>query len=61
MKYALIGGTCLILVLAFFVGSNYYKDQQIKKYGFMASENKELFIRDHSPTLGNEDAKGGRV
>ncbi len=57
MKYALIGGTCLVLVLAFLVGSNYYKDQQVKKYGFMAAENRELFIRDHSRTLGSDDAK----
>ena len=57
MKYALIGITCVILAFAFVVGSNYYKEQQIKKYGFMAAENRELFIRDHSRTLGSDDAK----
>lgn len=57
MKYALIGVTCVVLAFAFVVGSNYYKEQQIKKYGFMAAENRELFIRDHSPTLGSDDAK----
>jgi len=57
MKYILLGITGLILVLGFVIGSNYYKDQQVKKYGFMASENKELFIRDHSRTLGSDDAK----
>ena len=57
MKYALIGVTCAVLAFAFVVGSNYYKEQQVEKYGFMAAENKELFIRDHSRTLGSDDAK----
>jgi len=57
MKYALVGITGLILILAFVIGSNYYKDQQAEKYGFMAAENAELFVRDHSMTLGSEDAK----
>lgn len=57
MKYALIGITCVVLAFAFVVGSNYYKEQQTKKYGFMAAENRELFIRDHSRTLGSDDAK----
>ncbi len=57
MKYALVGFTCLGLVLAFIIGSNYYKDQQAEKYGFMAKENAELFVRDHSQTLGSDDAK----
>ncbi len=57
MKYVLVGVTCLVLILGFVIGSNYYKDQQAKKYGFLASENKELFIRDHSMTLGSDDAK----
>jgi protein-disulfide isomerase len=57
MKYALVGSACLVLILAFVVGSNYYKDQQIEKYGFMADKNAELFVRDHSPKLGSDDAK----
>lgn len=57
MKYALIGITCVVLAFAFVVGSNYYKEQQTQKYGFMAAENRELFIRDHSRTLGSDDAK----
>lgn len=57
MKYILIGATCLILAFAFVVGSNYYKEQQSEKYGFMAEKNAELFIRDHSQTLGSDDAK----
>lgn len=57
MKYALVGITCLVLVLSFVFGSKYYKDQQVQKYGFMATENAELFVRDHSQTLGSDDAK----
>ena len=57
MKYALIGITCVVLAFAFVVGSNYYKEQQAEKYGFMAANNAELFVRDHSPTLGSDDAK----
>lgn len=57
MKYVLVGGTCLVLILAFVIGSNLYKDKQAQKYGFMAAENAELFVRDHSPTLGSDDAR----
>jgi protein-disulfide isomerase len=57
MKYALVGITCLVLVLSFVFGNKYYKDQQVQKYGFMATENAELFVRDHSQTLGSDDAK----
>ncbi len=57
MKYVLIGATCVILAFVFVVGSNYYKEQQSAKYGFMAEKNSELFIRDHSQTLGSDDAK----
>ncbi len=57
MKYALVGTACLILVLAFVFGSSYYKGQQAEKFGFMAEKNAELFVRDHSPTLGSDDAK----
>ena len=57
MKYLLIGTTCLVLAFAFVVGGNYYKEQQSEKYGFMAAKNAELFVRDHSQTLGSDDAK----
>lgn len=57
MKYVLVGSASLILVLAFIFGSSYYKGQQADKFGFMAEKNAELFVRDHSPTLGSDDAK----
>jgi protein-disulfide isomerase len=57
MKYALVGITCLALILGFVIASNYYKDSQAQKYGFMAAEDADLFVRAHSQTLGSEDAK----
>jgi len=57
MKYVLVGLTCVLLVLAFIAGNSYYKGQQAEKYGFMAEKNAELFVRDHSPTYGSDDAK----
>lgn len=57
MKYILVGITGLVLILGFVVGNNYYQDRQMQKYGFMAKENAELFVRDHSRTLGSDDAK----
>jgi len=57
MKYLIVGLSCLILILAFIVGSNYYRDMQVEKYDFLAQENAELFIRDHSQTLGSDEAK----
>ena len=57
MKYALVGSACLVLILAFVIGSNFYKDKQAEKYGFMADKNAELFVRDHSQSRGSDDAK----
>jgi len=58
MKTHLIFGiTVLVLILAFVVGSSYYKGKQAEKIGFMAQENAELFVRGHSQTLGSDDAK----
>jgi len=57
MKYVLVGSACLILILAFVFGSSYYKGQQAEKFGFMAQKNAELFVRQHSATLGSPDAK----
>ncbi len=57
MKYILVGLSCVVLVLMFFIASSYYQGQQVEKYGFMAEKNAELFVRDHSQTLGSDDAK----
>ena len=57
MKYVLVGLSCVVLGLMFYIATAYYQGQQVAKYGFMAEKNAELFIRDHSPTLGSDDAK----
>ena len=57
MKYVMIGVSCLVLVLIFVFGSSYYKGQQTEKFGFMAKENASTFVREHSQTLGSDDAK----
>jgi protein-disulfide isomerase len=57
MKYAIFGVSCLLLILGFIFAASYYKGEQAEKYGFMARENASLFVREHSPTLGSDDAK----
>jgi protein-disulfide isomerase len=45
------------LILLFALSVYIYKSQQAKKYGFMARENASTFVREHSQTLGSDDAK----
>lgn len=47
----------IFLSLLFVLGSHLYKQQQIKKYGFIAMNNASTFVREHSQTLGSDDAK----
>ena len=49
--------TGVLLVLLFVAGVQVYRGQQLKKYGFLAANNASLFVREHSPTLGSDDAK----
>jgi protein-disulfide isomerase len=57
VKYVIFGFACIVLFFIFVFASSYYKGKQVEKYGFMARENAELFVKDHSPTLGSADAK----
>ena len=57
MKYVLVGLSCVVLGLMFYIATAYYQGQQVAKYGFMAEKNAELFVRDHSMTRGSDDAK----
>ena len=57
MKYIAFAGSCLVLVVGFFLATSYYKTQRAAELGFMAQESASTFVRPHSPTLGNEDAK----
>ncbi len=45
------------LILLFVLGVYIYKNQQAIKYGFMAREKASTFVREHSQTLGSDDAK----
>jgi protein-disulfide isomerase len=45
------------LALLFVLGSTLYKQHQLKKYGFMATNNASVFVREHSQTLGSNNAK----
>ncbi len=53
----MVGASCLVLILAFIFGNSYYKGKQVEKLGFMAKENASTFVRNHSQTLGSNDAK----
>ena len=57
MKHVIFGLSALVLIIAFMFGSSYYKGKQAEKFGFLAQENAELFVRDHSQTYGSDDAK----
>ena len=57
MKYVLLAITSLALIFGFMFASSYYKGQQAEKLGFMAKENASTFVREHSQTLGSDDAK----
>lgn len=56
-KHVIFGVSCLALIFVFMFASSYYKGRQTEKFGFMAQENASTFIRDHSQTLGSDDAK----
>jgi protein-disulfide isomerase len=56
MKYVIFGVSCLVLIFLFVFGSSYYKGKQVEKFGFLAQENAEIFVREHSQTLGPDDA-----
>ena len=57
MKYLIFAFSCLVLFVAFIFASTFYKDKQTEKLSFMAQENAAVFVRDHSQTLGSDDAK----
>jgi protein-disulfide isomerase len=45
------------LAVLFVLGSYLYKQQQIKKFDFMAKSNASTFVREYSQTLGSDEAK----
>lgn len=57
MKKQVVIFSGIFLVLLFVLGGYLYKSQQEKKLGFLAQEHAEIFVRQHSPTLGSDGAK----
>lgn len=49
--------TGILLLSSFFIGSYFFKNQEIKSFMKNSRKNKELFEREYSPVYGNKDAK----
>jgi protein-disulfide isomerase len=56
-KQYLILISCVVFALLFVLGTFIYKKQQMKRYGFLERENTSVFLREHSQTLGSNEAK----
>lgn len=56
-KWALYIGSGLLVIILFFAASSFYKKEEQNKLNFLAQQNYEIFMRDHSPRFGNTDAK----
>ncbi|MFT6067933.1 MAG: protein-disulfide isomerase [Bacteriovoracaceae bacterium] len=52
-----VGVVATLVLVGFFAAAFFYNQSQNEKYGFLAQENAETFVRPHSPTLGPKDAK----
>lgn len=57
MKYKIFAGTCLAFIGLFVGLSLYYKEEQAQLYVNMAQDQASVFVREHSKTLGADDAK----
>lgn len=56
-KALAILGSIVIVGILFFVAARMYKGQQAERVGFIAAQDFSVFVRPHSPRLGNENAK----
>jgi protein-disulfide isomerase len=52
-----VGVVVAFVLIGFFAAAFFYNKSQNEKYGFLAQENAETFVRPHSPTMGPKDAK----
>lgn len=57
MKRLVFAGTCVVLVVGFFLAANYYRTQRAEDLGSMARDNATIFVRPHSPVLGSAEAR----
>jgi protein-disulfide isomerase len=56
-KQIIVFISIVLLILLYVLGNSIYKSQQASRYGFIAQENASTFVREHSQTLGSDDAK----
>ncbi|MEK6528232.1 MAG: thioredoxin domain-containing protein [Nitrospirota bacterium] len=56
-KQNIVLSAAICLLIVFVLGSYLYKSRQSKQLDFMARENASTFVREHSLTLGSDDAK----
>lgn len=56
-KNILIVASAVLLIVLFAVGAYFYKKSVVKRLGFLATENASIFVREHSPQLGDDDAE----
>lgn len=52
-----VGISAAVVLVGFIAAVFFYNQSQSEKYGFLAQENAETFVRPHSPTMGPKDAK----
>ncbi|HIQ36591.1 MAG TPA: hypothetical protein EYH36_01115 [Desulfocapsa sulfexigens] len=57
MKNALLAIASVALLFGGMFARSWYKNRQADKSSFLGKENISTFIRDHSQTLGSDDAK----
>ncbi len=57
MKNSIVVITGIVLVVLFLVGGYVYKQNANSAQAFVAQENYGSFVKDHSPTLGDKEAK----
>ena len=57
MRNVFLAVASLALIFGFMFANSWYKERQAEKSSFMAKENASTFVRDHSQTLGDDDAK----
>ena len=56
-RIVIFGIACLVLVLGFLLASRLFEERRAGQLGSLAAEDASVFVRDHSPRLGPEDAK----
>ncbi len=57
MKRTLFVVVGLVLVIGFFLSASMVRERRAEELSSLAEEQSSIFVRPHSPTLGDEDAK----